>query len=147
MCQKRDRTCKNLLQAQYKSGQKYYWSIWWIISIRLYFVVVQWIYVLSFMPPSAQRSHPVICGCRESAVEGGGGGQGVRVGGQTYWSTNDFDTFRPAPERTQSLLGGCLLVVLRGSAWLSPENEAFTHSVCAPLGVHASFGNAWMQVW
>lgn len=95
-------------------------------------------YVLSFMPPSAQCSNPVVCGCGETAVGGGG----FRVGGHTYWSTNDFDTFRPAPERTQSLLGGCLFVVLRGSARLSPETDTFSRSVCAPLGVHASFGNA-----
>ncbi len=58
------------------------------------------------------------------------------------WSTNDLDTFTSAPAQTQSLLGGCLSVVLRGSAGLSTEEETFTSIVGAPLGVHASFVNA-----
>lgn len=78
-------------------------------SLRLNVMLVKWIYIFSLMPPSAQCSNPVVCGWRETAVGGGGG---VRVGGHTYWSTNDFNTFRPAPERTQSLLGGCFYLLL-----------------------------------
>lgn len=50
---------------------------------------------------------------------GGGWGRwhGVRVGGHASWSTNDLDTFRPAPEWTRSLFDGCLFVVLCGPVW------------------------------
>lgn len=47
---------------------------------------------------------------------GWGGGDGVRVGGHAERRSNDFNTFRSAPTRTQSLFAGCLFVVLRGSS-------------------------------
>lgn len=68
---------------------------------------------------------------------------GVRVGGHTSWSTNELDTFRPAPEWTQSLF--CVAVYLLFSVVrpdLSPLTEMFPSDAFAALGFHASFENA-----
>lgn len=66
----------------------------------------------------------------DSSVCGRTGWGGRRVGGQTPQSTNESDTFRPAPEWMPSLFGSCLFVVLCGSnADLSAPTWAFTGGV------------------
>lgn len=96
---------------------------------------------LELHAPSAQSINPVVCGCRETTLSAAGGRGAPSGWSQTGALMSSTHLGRLLSGHRHCSVAVYLLFSVARADFLQ-RMRRFTSSVCVPLGVHASFGNA-----